>query len=406
MTNGNDKKLCQAIIDAAGKQIPVVLARDFNVGFRDPHSVGPLRPRTSFLDPILGTAQRSSSSATGAIAPPWVSTRPPRVFWGSPLFDRDSDLTIRRWRLWERACVNDVIAAVPSVQLLVAALVQPVRVEDALGGLEQSLRLSKQAPCSEEPDLITPQLQLEHLRVDLADKEFGQRIVFALGTQHAVSPMVPLASSAEGSRRKTREEEVRLLEVISASRLTNTQKESFDPALFRDRIVVIGASYQDSGDIHATPAGPMAGAVMIINSIHTLLDYGQLRPPPWPIRILLSGIVVAVIALLFHVFNSSLAGFISVAMLFVAFFVVNAITLPYSMLVDVSLAGVLFTFYKWFGSGFFNDGFFAVFRKGWDTTIPGWKPWRWRIKKNDLGWKALLAERYHSSKQRGIIRRM
>ena len=198
LTNGNDKKLCQAIIDAAGKQIPVVLARNFNVGFRDPHSVGPLRPRASFLDPILGTAQRSSSSATGATAPPWVSTRSPRVFWGSPLFDRDSDLTIRRWRLWERACVNDVIAAVPSVQLLVAALVQPVRVEDAVGRLEQSLRLSKQAPCSEEPDLITPQLQLEHLRVDLADKEFGQRIVFALGTQHAVSPMVPLSQFRRG----------------------------------------------------------------------------------------------------------------------------------------------------------------------------------------------------------------
>ena len=108
----------------------------------------------------------------------------------------------------------------------------------------------------------------------------------------------------------------------------------------------------------------MAGAVMIINSIHTLLDYGQLRPPPWPIRILLSGIVVAVIALLFQVFNASLAGFISAAMLFVAFIVVNAITLPYSMLVDVSLAGALFTFYEWFGSGFLNDGFFVFERDG------------------------------------------
>jgi hypothetical protein len=385
LTNGNDKRLCQAIIDASGKQIPVVLARDFKIGFRDPHSVGPLRLRGSFLDPILGTAQKSSSSGAGATAPPWVSTRSPRVFWGSPLFDRDSDLTIRRWRLWERACVNNVIAAVPSVQLLIAALVQPGHVEDAVKALEQSLRLSKQTPCSEEPDLITPQLQLENLRVDLADKDLGHRIVFALGTQNAVSPMVPLASSAEDSRRKTREEEVRLLEVISANRLTNMQKESFDPALFRDRIVVIGASYQDSSDIHATPAGSMAGALIIINSMHTLLDYGQLRPAPWPIRILIGGIVVAVIALLFHVFNPQPAGIMSAAMLFVAFVIVNAITLPDSMLTDVSLAGALFTFYIWFVSGFFNDGSFSVFRKGWGTTIPGWQPWRWRMKKNDSG---------------------
>jgi hypothetical protein len=101
-------------------------------------------------------------------------------------------------------------------------------------------------------------------------------------------------------------------------------------------------------------------------------------------------------------------------MLFVAFVVVNAITLPYSILVDVSLAGALFTFCKWFWSGFLNDGSFSVFRKRWhdergagpeDTTISGWKPWRWRIKKNDLAGKELLAERYHSSKQCGIIHR-
>jgi hypothetical protein len=294
--------------------------------------------------------------------------------------------------------VDNVIAAMPSVQLLVAAIVQPVHVEDALGSLEQSLRLSKQAPCSEEPELITPKLQLEDLRVDLADQEFGQRIVFALGTQHAVSPMVPLASSAEASPRRAREEEVRLLETIRASRLTDVKKESLDPALFRDRVVIIGASYQDSGDIHATPAGSMAGALIILNSIQTLLDYGQLRPPPWPIRILLSGIVVSLIVIMFRVLNRSLAGFVSTAILFVAFILINFITLPYSILTDVSLAGAIITFYKWFESDFF-----AVFAKGWDTNISGWRLWRWRIRKNDLGWKALLAERYHSLKQRGMI---
>ena len=127
------------------------------------------------------------------------------------------------------------------------------------------------------------------------------------------------------------------------------------------------------------------------------------RPPLDVAPELLGGIVVAVIAILFHVFNPSPAGIMSAVMLLVAFVLVNAITLPYSMLVDVLLVGALFIFYKWFWSGFFSNGSFSVFRKGWDTTIPGWKPWRWRIKKNDLGWKALLAERYHSSKQRGII---
>lgn len=147
----------------------------------------------------------------------------------------------------------------------------------------------------------------------------------------------------------------------------------------------------------------MAGALIIINSIHTLLDYGQLRPAPWPIRILIGGIVVAVITLLFHVFTSSPAGIMSAAILLVGFVVVNAITLPYSMLEDVLLVGALFIVYKWFWSGFFSNGSFSVFRKGWGTTIPGWQPWRWRIKKNDLGRKAPFADRYHSSKQRGII---
>ena len=53
-------------------------------------------------------------------------------------------------------------------------------------------------------------------------------------------------------------------------------------ALVAGKVVVLGASYSDSFDFHVTPLGTMPGALVIINSLQSLFQYGEFHPPsPW-----------------------------------------------------------------------------------------------------------------------------
>ncbi|WP_069469815.1 CHASE2 domain-containing protein [Candidatus Marithrix sp. Canyon 246] len=44
-----------------------------------------------------------------------------------------------------------------------------------------------------------------------------------------------------------------------------------------DNIVIIGGSYRDGNDIHLTPLNKMPGSLIIINAIHTLLEYNSIQ---------------------------------------------------------------------------------------------------------------------------------
>lgn len=69
-----------------------------------------------------------------------------------------------------------------------------------------------------------------------------------------------------------------------------------DPALFRDRIVMIGASYTGSSDSYPAPFGstPLPGIERLANVVDTILarDFILENPPPW------SSIVIGLVALL------------------------------------------------------------------------------------------------------------
>ena len=46
-----------------------------------------------------------------------------RIHFASVAFERDDDQVVRRWRLWEQTCRNDIVAAIPSAELLTLAIV-------------------------------------------------------------------------------------------------------------------------------------------------------------------------------------------------------------------------------------------------------------------------------------------
>ncbi len=92
--------------------------------------------------------------------------------------------------------------------------------------------------------------------------------------------------------------------------------EYLEPKNFADKIVIIGNSEPNVGDVHATPVGPMPGIFIQGNAIYTLLQGLQPRRVPWLISILLNTAIVIAGAWIFHKldsFETSLIGFGAVA---------------------------------------------------------------------------------------------
>jgi adenylate cyclase len=67
---------------------------------------------------------------------------------------------------------------------------------------------------------------------------------------------------------------------------------------FRDRIVLVGASFAESRDTFPTPTGPMAGVEIHAHMVNTLLSRRSLLPPPWYLNVALLTLVCVSISVL------------------------------------------------------------------------------------------------------------
>lgn len=81
---------------------------------------------------------------------------------------------------------------------------------------------------------------------------------------------------------------------------------------FRDRIVLIGATFADSRDAFPTPRGLMYGVEIHANILHTLLTRSQIQPVSWGTSLVLQFLVCLVLGALFAVVRPNRALLISV----------------------------------------------------------------------------------------------
>ena len=82
------------------------------------------------------------------------------------------------------------------------------------------------------------------------------------------------------------------------------QYKEIKHASVKDKIVIVGNSSPDTGDIHPTPVGNMAGIFLIGNAVNTIsLGLQPSQPPLW-LNILIDTIIVIMAAFLFLHFNS------------------------------------------------------------------------------------------------------
>lgn len=98
---------------------------------------------------------------------------------------------------------------------------------------------------------------------------------------------------------------------------------------FRDRIVVIGASFAESRDAFPTPRGVMYGLEIHANILHTLLTRSQIQPVAWGPSLLLQFLLCVAIAWLFAVIGPNRALLISIVFAALILVGINFLGLAY-----------------------------------------------------------------------------
>lgn len=208
----------------------------------------------------------------------------PYVQWASPLFLASTyDNVIRRWSLWQPICTDKQPQVIPSIQLLTAALIRHETPQQAQDNLDKALDRFKPQFCSDtyvpQPASSEPIKIAEGLEITEGTYGIRQRIMYNMPWRSPVniSEKFTVRYFLSDHDRETKERKVILTVYSAQSYLDSSQSASAGGAL-KDKIVMIGGSYTDGGDMHATPLGDMPGGLIALNAIHSLLQYGEIKP--------------------------------------------------------------------------------------------------------------------------------
>jgi len=229
-----------------------------------------LQARRSFLDPALGTSPKQ----------PWT---PGRIMWGTVAMDRDPDLIERRWRLWESSCSAEGRAVVVSSVTLLAAAVATstslASVYDALAPHALTCVPRAEASVPGAAPTQPTELHLGKSALTLAEDDISRRLFYRIpwkpNDPNATAPAVTLPAG----------------EI--------TKNAQAVPTILAGRVVVIGASFAASRDIHMTPIGQMPGALVLINAIDSVLSGDNLRQPSWLVIVLIEGVLILIVSAFF-----------------------------------------------------------------------------------------------------------
>lgn len=229
---------------------------------------------TRKLQRPLDADQQVNHGATFALPPSFLDPYLPvakKVFWSSTLFGVDDDHRIRRWRNAEVYCSGaGEFALMPSLQLL-AAIAYSHKLQG--GDPAQALQLTAQRLAEVaggrkcDGSEAIPSLKAYYGKYPARDStiplEYGDR-----------TRVLNLADFGEAERINYRIAPVTASN--TKSQLVVTRAASLEKAPVRldvlDRLVLIGATFEESNDLHATPmaSGPVPGIYILANAIDTL----------------------------------------------------------------------------------------------------------------------------------------
>lgn len=290
---------------------PALLVLDFDWSRRSAESLAPLaealRPET--LTPY-GVDILLMRSLSATAAPQAYRLERPTAFddlagsadgkihWAAPFFFADADGVVRRWMAWQPTCQGGKPAFLPSVQLWVLAWEQGARGLESLNGAFDGY-LPDTCPDWHQA-LDTPLLWGEGIDLSPDASLVVQRIRYRLSPPPADAFSESVIASPEQGPWSGRPHLARL----SAKTLLNSEGE-LDSGLFEGAIVIVGASHDESADIHLTPMGWMPGSLIMANAIYSMAYEGQIQAPPLWQRLLIQAAIILVLTLLFSLMAPS-----------------------------------------------------------------------------------------------------
>ena len=214
----------------------------------------------------------------------------PHLFWASPLFEKDIDQLIRRWRMLEVVVreSDGRMAVLPSIQLLVSALLDEKEVawnKMKMGFSDNTLekcaypdgRTSKKDSLDHQEALVRCSIYLWKSYYSTAEAE--EEYLSSGRVEQRIHYTIPWQADAPNDSASTipmvtiKGKERLLLSRIPAYSVLSNTKVKPEEADLRGRVVFIGGSFGDSRDIHATPLGQMPGVLILINALHSLLEH-------------------------------------------------------------------------------------------------------------------------------------
>lgn len=212
-----------------------------------------------------------------------------KIRWVSSLFDAGGDGIVRSWRLWEPACKEGKIGAIPSPQLAALALAGPERA----GAAKLDAYLAYAAQEAQGIPAVQPDWPKNG------------------NAREALIPFLIEGASHERVSGWTGDHGFRYQRVPALSLLNG---EVADTAI-KDRVVVLGASY--GTDTFKTPLGTMPGSALIANAVAVAPAILDTRPVGAVFLFLLSFLLAALYAIIAKTLRAIPAGFVILALSYV-----------------------------------------------------------------------------------------
>lgn len=293
------------------------------------------------------------TAAAGTLATPYDSllVGKPNIRWITTLNDVGGDRQVKRIRLWQSVCDGHAGHTYPSAALLAAAELLPssprgtalddflaARANDDCGG-------SATLPDPGWPAARAAAAVLPYIIPDRADA----RALFRI---------------EQGGRATVVMRRIAAGQLVRVANGTAELAGEVDRDPFAGRVVLIGATHADTGDIYPTPLGAMPGVIILANSIvqaKAIIDARTL--PEW-----LSNTILLLLFLTFAYVARKLQGAPSVLVIgLVSFAVLFAVSRLYNFADAVAIIAVAipgFALFKLFDS---------LVHIGLDIPDKGWR---------------------------------
>ena len=273
------------LLEVVGRGQPRLIVVDIDLAWRtDGEDAGALRRQLELLTKRTGTftlfvrqpfhGGDGSGRATTLRATAYddIVDTAANMLWIEAVAIADGDGITRRYlpgQLLER---GDAIVPLPNVQLAACVALQGARQFDELKRVTAPRRVS--GPSSRANGPLTPDFACHGKIWPLTgDASESSRIVFKMRwslPDGSARPQIALPG------RETQVEEVEILNAVDFAAAAPSIDEAQARQLFDGRIVIIGSSAEDVGDIYRTSIGTMPGMLVTANGMRSAVEAGPI----------------------------------------------------------------------------------------------------------------------------------